>query len=113
MYVKIGENKEIIVPTLRRIFRTVYVLPIILYRKLISPALPSSCIYEPTCSKYAIEAVMKHGPLKGTFLGLARLFRCIGILYAGGRDEVPEVFSFRAVAEGYRRFFIKRRKTNS
>lgn len=89
----------------RRLFRKAFIFPIILYRKLISPALPPSCIYEPTCSSYAIEAVMKHGILKGTLLSVARLFRCIGILYTGGPDEVPEVFSFKAISDGYRRFF--------
>lgn len=82
-----------------------FAFPIVLYRKLISPALPPSCIYEPTCSSYAIEAIMKHGPLKGMLLGISRVLRCIGILFTGGRDEVPEVFTFKAITDGYRRFF--------
>jgi uncharacterized protein len=98
------------VPSPRRIFRTIFIFPIVLYRKLISPALPASCIYEPTCSSYAIEAIMKHGAFKGLFLGIARVFRCVGLLYSGGRDEVPEVFSFRAAADGYRLFFKKKQK---
>jgi len=98
-------------PRLRRLFRAVWILPIVIYRKLISPALPPSCIYEPTCSYYAIEAIMKHGILKGTVLGVTRLFRCVGVLFTGGRDEVPEVFSWRQIADGYRRFVKSRRKS--
>ena len=51
---------------------------------------------------------MKHGVLKGLFLGMARVFRCVGLLYSGGRDEVPEVFSFKAAVDGYRLFFKKK-----
>ena len=97
--------------TFRKVLRTIYVFPIQLYRKLISPALPPSCIYEPTCSSYAVQAVMKHGLAKGTLLGLARIFRCVGVLYSGGRDEVPETFSFKAIADGYRHFFKLRRRS--
>ncbi len=89
-------------------FRKIISFPIVLYRKLISPALPATCIYEPTCSSYAIEAIMKHGAIKGLFLGIARLFRCVGLIYSGGRDEVPEVFSFKAVTDGYRLFCKKK-----
>jgi hypothetical protein len=84
------------------------VLPFFLYRKLISPALPPTCIYEPTCSHYAINAVMRHGLIKGLILGVARIFRCVGIFFSGGPDEVPESFSLRTIAEDYRRFLKKR-----
>ncbi len=90
--------------------RKVFAFPIVLYRKIISPALPASCIYEPTCSSYAIEAIMKHGPIKGFFLGIARVFRCVGLLYTGGKDDVPDVFSFKAAADGYRLFFKKKHR---
>ena len=80
-----------------------------LYRKVISPVLPRSCIYDPTCSSYAIEAVMKHGVFKGALLSTARVLRCLGVLFSGGLDEVPEVFSFKAIADGYRLFFNSRR----
>ena len=96
---------------IRKAVRTAFVLPILLYRKLISPALPDSCIYEPSCSQYAIEAIMKHGLLKGVTLGLARLFRCVGAFYTGGLDEVPEVFTFKAVSDGYHRFIRKKHKS--
>ncbi|MBT3276246.1 MAG: membrane protein insertion efficiency factor YidD [Spirochaetales bacterium] len=96
--------------TLRKIIRHIFTLPILLYQKVISPALPPSCIYEPTCSHYATKAIMKHGIVKGILLGIPRIFRCLGGLYTGGKDEVPVVFSFRAIGEGYRTFWRGRRK---
>ena len=44
---------------------------------------------------------MKHGPLKGFALGVARVFRCSG-LFSGGYDPVPDTFSFRVIRDGYR-----------
>ena len=104
-------SKHSIVATLRLILRTVFVLPILLYRKLISPALPPTCIYDPTCSHYAVNAVMRHGLIKGMILSLARIFRCVGVFFTGGSDEVPETFSFKAIAEDYRQFVKKRNDT--
>ncbi len=46
------------------------------YQRLISPYLPSSCRYQPTCSGYAIEAIKVHGGLKGSWLALRRIGRC-------------------------------------
>ncbi|WP_084685275.1 membrane protein insertion efficiency factor YidD [Methylotuvimicrobium alcaliphilum] len=46
------------------------------YRLVISPLLPPSCRYQPTCSEYAIEAITRHGPFKGLWLTLKRLGRC-------------------------------------
>ena len=47
-----------------------------LYRKYISPMRPPTCIYVPTCSEYAIEAINKYGALKGGFLAIKRILRC-------------------------------------
>lgn len=58
------------------------------YRKHISPRLPSSCKFYPTCSVYAIEAIETHGALKGSLLTVWRLIRC-SPLTAGGYDPVP------------------------
>jgi len=58
-----------------------------LYKRWISPLLPSACRYYPTCSEYMLEAVEKHGALKGVWLGLKRLFRCHPFR-AGGFDPV-------------------------
>ena len=51
-------------------------LPIRFYRKYISPLTPPSCRFTPTCSEYAIEAITKHGPFKGTWLAIRRVLRC-------------------------------------
>jgi len=58
------------------------------YRKNISPALPRSCRYTPTCSAYAIEALTKYGALKGSFLAAKRVLRCHPF-HKGGYDPVP------------------------
>ncbi len=52
------------------------IIPVKLYQWLISPLLPGSCRYVPTCSEYAIEALRTHGPLKGLILGTKRIFSC-------------------------------------
>lgn len=46
------------------------------YQYAISPLLPNSCRYTPTCSQYMIGAVKKYGPLKGGWMGLKRIGRC-------------------------------------
>ena len=58
-----------------------------LYKRWISPALPSACRYYPTCSEYMLEAVQKHGVLRGTAVGLRRLCRCHPF-HDGGFDPV-------------------------
>ena len=46
------------------------------YQLLVSPVLPGACRYHPTCSAYAMEAVTRHGPLRGGWLAVKRLGRC-------------------------------------
>ena len=59
------------------------------YRFLISPIFPASCRYEPTCSEYALQALAKHGAIKGTWLAARRISRCHP--WGGsGYDPVPE-----------------------
>ncbi|MDO4819036.1 MAG: membrane protein insertion efficiency factor YidD [Prevotella sp.] len=66
----------------------VFCFPIRLYQRCISPLLPPSCRYTPTCSQYALEAIMKYGPLKGMWLAMRRLLRCHP--WGGsGYDPVP------------------------
>lgn len=58
------------------------------YQLCISPLTPPSCRYTPTCSQYALEALRKHGPIKGLCLTLKRLLRCHP--WGGsGYDPVP------------------------
>ena len=51
-------------------------VPIFLYRWFISPLLPASCRYRPTCSSYAIDAIKLYGPLQGTVLAVKRIASC-------------------------------------
>lgn len=67
--------------------------PVWIYRGAISPFLGPRCRFQPTCSAYALEALDKHGPVKGTLLALRRLSACHPIPWLGGRsgyDPVPE-----------------------
>jgi putative membrane protein insertion efficiency factor len=59
-----------------------------LYKTFLSPFLPPSCRFTPTCSEYAMQAVEKHGALKGTWMAFKRLMRCQPFC-AGGHDPVP------------------------
>lgn len=63
-------------------------LPIYFYRYAISPMLPATCRYTPTCSQYALEALKRHGPIKGSWLTIKRICRCHP--WGGsGYDPVP------------------------
>lgn len=64
------------------------------YQKNISPAYPPSCRYHPTCSNYMMDALEKHGAIKGTTMGLARIIRC-NPLVEGGDDPVPDYFTLK------------------
>lgn len=57
------------------------------YRKYISPLKPPCCIYNPTCSEYAIDAINKYGALKGSFMAIKRILRC-NPFSKGGYDPV-------------------------
>lgn len=63
-------------------------IPVYFYRICISPFLPPSCRFTPTCSAYAVEALKKHGPFKGLYLTVRRILRCHP--WGGsGYDPVP------------------------
>jgi uncharacterized protein len=87
----------------------IFMLPVFIYRKLISPIIPNSCIYTPTCSQYTLDALKRHGPFAGILLSLTRVARCTGGLFTGGHDPVPEHFSFRSISESYKKFRRKKR----
>ena len=59
------------------------------YQVVLSPLLPAACRYHPTCSYYAVEALEKHGALRGGWLAVKRIARCHPFR-AGGFDPVPE-----------------------
>ena len=59
-----------------------------LYQRLISPLLPSACRFDPSCSEYMRQAILKHGVSRGLWLGLGRVMRCHP-WNPGGADPVP------------------------
>jgi putative membrane protein insertion efficiency factor len=58
------------------------------YKRYVSPAMPPSCRFTPTCSEYAYEAIERYGVIKGGWMGLRRLARCHP-WNPGGHDPVP------------------------
>ena len=66
----------------------VLMVPIAGYRRFVSPLLGPHCRFAPSCSAYALEAIRKHGALRGTWLALRRLARCHPF-NPGGFDPVP------------------------
>jgi putative membrane protein insertion efficiency factor len=80
---------------LARIARAIAIAPIVVYQRVISPALPRRCKYEPTCSRYAVEAVREYGILRGLVLAGWRLLRCNPWSY-GGYDPVSAQRVFAA-----------------
>ncbi len=77
-----------------RAARAVLLAPIIAYQRVISPAIPRRCKYEPTCSRYAVEAIREYGILRGLVLAGWRLLRCNPWSY-GGYDPVQAQRVFR------------------
>ena len=74
--------------------RAVVIAPIRLYRRFISPALPRTCKYHPSCSEYAVQAVRTYGVLRGLVLAAWRLLRCNPWSH-GGVDPVEAQTIFR------------------
>ena len=70
------------------LFRALIVGLVRLYQYTLGAVLPNSCRFTPTCSQYVIQAVRKHGALKGSWLGLKRVLRC-NPYCTGGHDPVP------------------------
>lgn len=73
---------------IRSLLVIILIFPVKLYQWTVSPWLPKSCRYHPTCSEYAIEALRIHGPLTGLLLGTKRILSCHP--WGGhGYDPVP------------------------
>ena len=77
---------------MNKIYHVAMLNPILLivkfYQKVISPYLPVTCRYSPTCSEYFYDATLNKGIIKGTILGLKRIIRCTP-LGGSGFDPVP------------------------
>lgn len=73
---------------MKRLFIWLALLPIHFYRYCISPMTPAACRFTPTCSVYAIEAIKKHGVIKGGYLAIKRILRC-NPWGGSGFDPVP------------------------
>lgn len=74
---------------LGRVLAYPLILVIRAYQQVISPLTPPSCRYYPSCSAYAVTALERYGPIKGTYLAARRLLRCHPWA-PGGVDHVPE-----------------------
>jgi putative membrane protein insertion efficiency factor len=74
--------------------RRIVIVPIRVYQRVISPALPRRCKYEPTCSLYAVQAIRRFGILRGLVLAGWRLLRCNPFSH-GGFDPVEAQRLFR------------------
>ena len=73
---------------MKKFFGLILIIPIKFYQILISPLLGPSCRFTPTCSQYAVEAIQKHGPIKGSWIATKRIIRCHP--WGGcGHDPVP------------------------
>jgi putative membrane protein insertion efficiency factor len=77
-----------------RAARGVVLAPVVVYQRLISPALPRRCKYEPTCSRYAVRAIGEYGILRGLVLATWRVLRCNPWSH-GGYDPVENQRVFK------------------
>jgi uncharacterized protein len=70
--------------------------PIVLYQRLISPALPRRCKYEPTCSRYAVQAIGRYGVMRGIVLAGWLLLRCNPFSHGGYDPVQSQTLFYRA-----------------
>lgn len=86
---------------MKDVIRNIYLVPVYLYRVLISPLLGSGkCRYTPSCSSYFVTAVKRFGIIKGSVMGWARILRCHNG-FLGGPDEVPDTWSWKSIKDGW------------
>ena len=75
--------------------KAVFLAPIRLYQRFLSPLIPARCKYHPSCSEYAVQAIRMHGVPRGLVLAGWRLLRCNPLSH-GGIDRVEEQRVFKA-----------------
>lgn len=73
----------------RKIIKSIVKSPVYFYKGVISPILPHSCRFYPTCSSYYLEAIDKFGIIKGNIIGIKRIFSCSPFTKKSGYDPVP------------------------
>lgn len=83
-----------------KLFKKIFILPIRIYQKVISPMFPPTCKYYPSCSSYAITSIERFGVIRGLIMASWRLLRC-NPFSNGGVDYVPQKFGL---------YFLKNRK---
>ncbi len=88
-------GKKVLPSRATRVARNAARAPIVVYQRVISPGLPRRCRYEPTCSRYAAQAIGEYGILKGLVLAAWRLLRC-NPWSPGGYDPVGAQRVFKA-----------------
>ena len=91
-------NEFFLIRWIKKLIIILLIIPVRLYQWAISPWLPRTCRYQPTCSEYAIESLRVHGPVRGLFLGTKRILSCHP--WGGqGYDPVPPkgtpIFTFK------------------
>ncbi len=86
---------------MRRALLTLLQAPVRLYQRFVSPALPRRCKYEPTCSRYALQALEEYGILRGSVLAGWRLLRCNPWSH-GGYDPVRAQRVFKSAATSHK-----------
>ena len=79
--------------------RHVFAALIRFYQRFISPALGSHCRFEPSCSHYTLQAILRHGSIKGSLLGAWRILRCNPLTKVGQIDPVPPPGKWRPTNE--------------
>ena len=75
---------------LHTLIKKIFVLPIVFYRTVISPMTPPACRYQPSCSMYMMQAILKWGIFRGTWMGIRRILRCHPWSKHDPLDPVPE-----------------------